>query len=91
MGNLWIILEPNERRGTNSVAKTGQLMFDNYPNCGQYVGRWGLKSLSVIDNSEFWVKKNEQIRVLSLPIVHSKAGSFATSHGLNKAFMIKTL
>jgi hypothetical protein len=24
----------NERRGTNSVAKTRELMFDNYPNCG---------------------------------------------------------
>ena len=28
-------LEPNKRRGTNSVAKTGELMLDNYPNCGK--------------------------------------------------------
>ena len=35
MGHRRTNLEPNERRGTNSVAKTGELMFDNYPNGGK--------------------------------------------------------
>jgi hypothetical protein len=57
MGHRWKNFEPNERRGTNSVAKTGELLtgelltgellFDNDPNCGQNVRRGGLKSLTV--------------------------------------------
>ena len=35
MGHLRANLEPNERCGTYSVAKTDELLFGNVPNCGK--------------------------------------------------------